>query len=433
MEKIKTIEGNRATPDEVYVPEWRVYADFHDDDAIPMIYDNGFTLFGLEPLLIGEPGTTHGDVEECIQYVVRQEFKDVDKDDIFHPQHSEPVYLRVYANANMILTWGDDQDFDTLGKVVNCLKTGNYDCVKNIPKNIYTTENDEWEKIYLTNELPLPIDADNLEFYWEGYEEEPYDEDGNSDDVRYVYRAPVSELTNSGIKINKADDSEQRLFHLMTPEEKAEYLKNNDEKYQERVNYFKQGEKAWDAKHPGWDPAQYHLAFYQENKTMKIGEKEIRQMVSETVRRVLKEAYDDTANITLSEFTYCTEKLNRLVYKLQEANNELLSCAKEIIEGMPRYGLAIENVSNELNEYGLTIKGNITITNPDDVDPEDYNLNDSFDYKEYIRNTLDELFYDIKSWKKPKYVEDITFVDNSILIEMDEFNPIRISKNLPDV
>lgn len=426
MKKVKTLDtGNHASPDEVYVPEWNIYVEFRDDDAIPMIYNENFITFGLEPLLVGECHRTHYETEQSITYIVRKEINnDVDKDDIFHPSDSESVYLRVYVNDNIILTWGDDEDFETVGKVRSCLMSGNYTCVKNMPQNIYTSDINKWEQMVLTHELPLPIDANNLQYCWEGYDEK---------DVRYVFIAPISELIGSGAKINKADDSEQRLFHLMTPEEKAEYLKNNDEKRQERINYFKEGEKAWDAKHPGWDPAHYHNTFYQENKDMKISEKEIRQMVSETVKKILKESYDDTANITLSEFTYCTEKLNRLVYKLQEANNELLSCAKEIIEGMPRYGLAIENVSNELNEYGLTIKGNITITNPDDVDPEDYNLNDSFDYKEYIRNTLDELFYDIKSWKKPKYVEDITFVDNSILIEMDEFNPIGISRNLPDV
>lgn len=420
MEKINVTNVGYVSPDEIYIPEWRLYTQYVDKDAVPMIYCKRFTQYGLEPLLIGDCHSTHSDIEQDALTIIGN--RELERDDVFQ---DDCCYLRIFANADIITSWGDDEyTKEILSDVINCLKQGTYVCFN----RKYETEEQYYSDNYdisQTKELPIYINIDNLQYYWEGYEDE------NGEDVKYVYRAPVSELMHSDIQINKADDSEQRLFHLMSPQEKAEYLKNNDEKRQERINYFKEGEKSWDEKHPGWDPAQYHMTFYQEGKTMKIGEQDIRKMVTETIKRLLKE--DNTANLTLSEFTYCVEKLNRLTYKLQEANNELLSCAKEIIEGLPHYGITIENVSNELTNTGLMLKGNISITNPNDVDPEEYDLNNSFDYKEFIRNNLEELFNDIKNWKRLRYVEGIYYIDNGILLEMDEYNPINISSKLPDV
>lgn len=421
MEKINNTKVGHVSPDEIYLPEWRLYAQYVDEDAVPMIYCKRFTQYGLEPLLIGGCHSTHSDIkQDALTMIGNRELKG---DDVFQ---GDCCYLRIFANADVITSWGDDEyTKEILSDVINCLKQGTYVCFN----RKYETEEQYYSDNYdisQTKKLPIYIDIDNLQYYWEGYEDE------NGEDVKYIYRAPVSELMHSDIQINKADDSEQRLFHLMTPQEKAEYLKNNDEKRQERINYFKEGEKAWDKKHPGWDPAHYHMTFYQEEKTMKIGEKDIKQIVSETIKRLLEEDYN-MANITLSEFTYCSEKLNKLSYHLQEANNELLSCAKEIIEGLPHYGITISNVSNELINTGLMIKGNISITNPNDVDPEEYDLNNSFDYKEFIRNNLEELFNDIKNWKRLRYVEGIYYIDNGILLEMDEYNPINISSKLPDV
>ena len=281
MEKVKTKNG-KVSPDEIYIPEWRLYTQYVDKDAVPMIYCKRFTQYGLEPLLIGDCHSTHGDIEEDAFTIIGN--RELGMDDVFQ---DDCCYLRIFANADVITSWGDDEyTKEILSDVINCLKQGTYVCFN----RKYETEEQYYSDDYdisETKELPIYINIDNLQYYWEGYEEEPYDEYGNSDDVKYVYRAPVSELMHSDIQINKADDSEQRLFHLMSPQEKAEYLKNNDEKKQERINYFKEGEKAWDAKHPGWDQAHYHATFYQEGK-IRLTDKDIKQMVTECVKRIIK-------------------------------------------------------------------------------------------------------------------------------------------------
>ena len=121
MEKIKVTDVGYVSPDEIYLPEWRLYTQYVDKDAVPMIYCKRFTQYGLEPLLIGDCHSTHSDIEQDALTMIGNRELDVFQDDC--------CYLRIFANADIITSWGDDEyTKEILSDVINCLKQGTYVC-----------------------------------------------------------------------------------------------------------------------------------------------------------------------------------------------------------------------------------------------------------------------------------------------------------------
>lgn len=429
MEKVELKTSfEEISPDNIYVPAWNISCNCNTFHAFPLLYSDKFKEYGFSSLIIGDCGEYHSDIKKyIIDYLkdsgvnsVMEMFSDVD-------------YLRIWVHEadegeSILVSWGDDNDItEQLEKVVTCLRTSDFDLIKDssYPKTIIEKQHGVLPSSYIN------IDINKLRYYWEGYE---YEEiaGGEEIEVRYGYREFVTKLISSGEDINKANDEQQKLFHLMTPLEKAEYLKNNSEKQKEIEQYFDEGEEAWDEKHPGWDPAQYHLTFYQEGKEMKIKEDDIKSIVNECLKKLLKEDVN-TTNIDV-EFNQCIETLQRVAYKMEAVKNEVLTCANNVLNYLESYrGIQIINPSYELKDEGLVINGVFKITDFSKV-PEDYDINNLSDVEEYISDTILDLSSELFEWNKYRYIEDITRNYRSgILIEFEECNPINIVNKLPDV
>lgn len=165
---------------------------------------------------------------------------------------------------------------------------------------------------------------------------------------------------------------------------------------------------------------------------MKIKESDIKNIISESLKKLLKENVN-TTNIDV-EFNQCIETLQRVAYKMEAVKNEVITCANNVLNYLESYrGIQIINPSYELKDEGLVINGVFKITDFSKV-PEDYDINNPRDVEEYISDTILDLSSELFEWNKYRYIEDITRNYRSgILIEFEECNPINIVNKLPDV
>lgn len=281
MEKIKInnfFEG--ASPDTVRVDAWDINIFWRDieGEPFPLIYTERLLEQGLnETLFVScEDGDGHNSLSRKMYEVLLRDY------DVSYIKSRElDIYLRIWKSYNIITMWSQGEDqVEKLKKVINLFKNGDY---------LSFFGNEKGESVIVPKEnnyMHKGIDFNNLMFYWEIHE---YDTE-IKDYTRYVCRAPLSELFNKGINVD-IDDTKSKLLHLMTPQEKAQAIKNDEKLKKEREEYAKEGDRAWVSKHGNIDPAQYHLLMYQENKkknTLKINESDIKKMIIECIKKIKK-------------------------------------------------------------------------------------------------------------------------------------------------
>ena len=281
MEKIKInnfFEG--ASPDTVRVDAWDINIFWRDieGEPFPIIYTERLLKQGLnETLFVScEDGDGHNSLSRKMYEALLRDY-----DVSYIKSRESDIYLRIWKSYNIITMWSQGEgQIEKLKKVINFFKNGDY---------LSFYENEKGESVIVPKEnnyMHKGIDFNNLMFYWEIHE---YDTE-IKDYTRYVCRAPLSELFNKGINVD-IDDTKSKLLHLMTPQEKAQAIKNDEKLKKEREEYAKEGDRAWVSKHGNIDPAQYHLLMYQENKkknTLKINESDIKKMIIECIKKIKK-------------------------------------------------------------------------------------------------------------------------------------------------
>lgn len=251
MEKVKYKEKDCVNPDTVCVSDWGIEAHCEENDAVPVIYTKRLLKDGYGPILTtNNKGMYHAELNIIIGNYLEK------KGISYISSRSKDIYIRIWLNRNIISCWKpwDTNDIngckEIIKDVVKLLKSGNFNTfntngisIEELPKEQNTLQND--------------IDFSKLMFYWA---DEIDDEYGYPE--KFIFRAPVSEL-----------------FRTTSTE---------------KTNYYKEGEKAWVAKHGDIDPAYYHLLMYQENKEKKnmkieLNENDIKNMVTECIKKLIKE------------------------------------------------------------------------------------------------------------------------------------------------
>ena len=413
MEKFKlNYPDEQVSPDFVRIDELGFKTDWQDDDAIPIIFTHRFDNYGIGTLFVGGYSESHDDL---FQYMGLSVIKDS-----FETFADEDLCLRVWLSNNILTSWGYDENIKEKLKEINYYFHNSVDYFYKVDDEVKHIHNPSISSFY--------INFGELDYFWEGYEEDEF-----GMEINYAYCETVDNLISSDIEINKADDTQQREFHLMTPDEKAEYLKNNDEKRQERINYFKEGEKAWVNKRGDVDPAYYHLTMYGEN-TMKIGEKDIRRMVNECLKKLINENMDNIS--PLAYFDSCIEKLQRLEARLETIKQVLPGFVEEL-QGdlLRRYYVKLSVNGYRMDDTGIILTVSTDVINKEDIDVEDVDINNPEDIQYYIEDSIDKAYYEIKSWSRNKlyFIDAVSLHRNELYIEMDEFNPMSIESKLPDV
>ncbi len=77
----------------------------------------------------------------------------------------------------------------------------------------------------------------------------------------YVVKCNFDELDNV---VSVRENEAHRMLHLLTPTAKKHFFETHPKEYDARMEYFKEGERAWVMKHGNIDPAHWHLLMYEE-------------------------------------------------------------------------------------------------------------------------------------------------------------------------
>ena len=426
MEKVVLNNVDTVSPDSVVIAEWGIELHCMDSDAFPIIYgEKNEHRYDIPRVLTSYYGATyHYDLVDMIHKSLLNQGKEYICD------RRNDVYARIWVNENVISCWSSsklsgDEIKQIVVNIVNDIKENNYlsftPNMNPITSKLEPVPQNE-------NTLASHINFDELTFYWK-----QRDEDENGYDFECAFREKVNNLLSSDNDIN-IDDSQQKLLHLMTPAEKANAIKNNDELRKEREEYFKEGEHAWLNKHGDIDPAQYHLLMYQEGKQkMKVTEDKIREIVSESIKRILKEN-NEYMDLDFGKCNFVAEKLQRTANVIQSVGEEIEKTVEKIKKLTPQYGFETTIRKGEFNEDGYVLTVSYSITNSELINADDLDINNPDDLKYYFEDSIEDIFYNMKQWREIKYISRIaTFGNELIEFELDDLNPYNIANNLPDV
>jgi len=385
MEKIKIDDiFECATPDTVRVDAWGINAYCHDfeGEPFPIIYTERLLKQGLnETVFVScEYGEFHNSLSSDMYEALLRDY-----DVSYIKSRDSDTYVRIWKNYNIITVWSEGEDnVEKLKKVVNLFKNGNY-------LSFYENENGDAMIVPKENNyMHKGINFNDLVFYWETTE---YD-DEIDDYSKYVCRAPLSELFNKGVNVD-IDDSKSKLFHLMTPQEKAQAIQNDEELKKEREEYAKEGDRAWKAKYGNIDPAQYHLLMYQENKkknTMKINESDIKKMVNKCVKHLLKEDF-----LGFSGKDFENMGLKNPSDNYQVNIEELKEKCSEFLQALDNFSTYLNGMESELDDVEDTpgfisnLNGKHTWNSHDD-----WNYDDEESLLQTLRE-VDTSLYKVKS------------------------------------
>lgn len=280
MEKINIDRNYRdtANPDTVRIEKWGIDAFCADPEGepFPIIYTERLLNKGIqEKVFVScKYGDYHSNLNDKLSDILMKQ-----NDIAYVRSRTHDTYARIWKKYNIMAVWSNDDVIKETKNIINLLKNGDY-------LTVYSEDDGDYQILpKKENFIHKEIDFNNLMLYWETYED---DEWGMPS--KYICRAPLSELFNGNVNVN-IDDSESKLLHLITPQEKMQAIQNNEKLKKEREEYAKEGDRAWKAKYGNIDPAKYHLLMYQESKKkniIKINENDIKQMVNECVKHLLK-------------------------------------------------------------------------------------------------------------------------------------------------
>ena len=386
MEKIKIKDNyyrDTASPDTVRVEAWGIDAFCGDPSGEP------FPIIYTERLL-NKGGITDTVFVSCDYGDYHSDLSDKMGEVLWHKNHVSYIrsrgydtYIRIWKKYNIMAVWSkDDNGIEKIKKVINLFKNGNY-------LSFYLDDNG-YENVLPKedNYMHKDIDFNNLMFYWETYD----DDDGVPS--KYICRAPLSELFNGNVNVN-VDDSDAKLFHLMTPQEKAQAIQNDEKLKKEREEYAKEGDRAWKAKYGDIDPAKYHLLMYQENKkknTMKINENDIKKMANECVKHLLKEDF-----LGFSGKDFENMGLKNPSDNYQVNIEELKEKCSEFLQALDNFSTYLNGMESELDDvedapgFISNLNGKHTWNSPDD-----WNYDDEESLLQTLRE-VDTSLYKVKS------------------------------------
>ena len=382
MEKIKIKDNyyrDTASPDTVRVEAWGIDAFCGDPEGepFPIIYTERLLNKGIyeKVFVSSEYGDYHSDLNSKLADILMRE-----KDISYIRSRSQDTYVRIWKKYNIIAVWSNDDIIQEIKNVINHFKNGDY-------LTVYM-DADGYNQILPKNEnfMHKDIDFNNLMLYWETYEDDM--------SSKYICRAPLSELFNGNVNVN-VDDSDAKLLHLMTPQEKAQAIQNDEKLKKEREEYAKEGDRAWKAKYGNIDPAKYHLLMYQENKkknTMKINESDIKKMVNECVKHLLKEDF-----LGFSGKDFENMGLKNPSDNYQVNIEELKEKCSEFLQALDNFSTYLNGVESELDDVEDTpgfisnLNGKHTWNSPDD-----WNYDDEESLLQTLRE-VDTSLYKVKS------------------------------------